>query len=65
MIMIKPCPFCGHDDVEIDEVSTSEFAVTCPECRVIGPVCGTIMESISFWNDRRGQESHHGSSQEH
>jgi Lar family restriction alleviation protein len=54
MIMIKPCPFCGHDDVEIDEVSTSEFSVTCPECRVIGPVCGTIMESISFWNDRRG-----------
>lgn len=33
MIQVSPCPFCGHDDVEIDEVSISEFAVDCPECQ--------------------------------
>ena len=52
-ITIHPCPFCGHDDVEIEEVSISEFAVCCPECRAIGPILPTVMEAISFWNDRR------------
>ena len=55
MTTINLCPFCGHDDVEIDEVGVTEYAVTCPECRCIGPICGTVMESISYWNDRRGQ----------
>ncbi len=54
-ITILPCPFCGHDDVEIEEVSISEFAVCCPECSCIGPVCDTVMEAISYWSDRRGQ----------
>lgn len=51
-LTILPCPFCGHDDVEIDEVGISEFAVDCPECRAIGPICGTVMEAISDWNKR-------------
>lgn len=52
-IAIQPCPFCGHDDVEIDEVAPSVFSIACPECGAIGPDRGTVMESISFWNDRR------------
>ena len=54
-ITILPCPFCGHDDVEIEEVSLSEFAVCCPECSRIGPLRDTVMEAISYLNDRRGQ----------
>lgn len=54
--IMLPCPFCGHEDVEIDEVTTQEFAVDCPECRCIGPIRDTVMEAISFWNDRRGNE---------
>lgn len=50
-LAVNPCPFCGHDDVEIGEVSISEYAVDCPECRAIGPICGTVMESITRWND--------------
>lgn len=49
-LTINNCPFCGHNDVEIDEVAVTEYAVTCPECRAIGPICGDIMESISAWN---------------
>lgn len=42
MITIQNCPFCGHDDVEIEEVGHAEFSVTCPECRAIGPVRSEI-----------------------
>lgn len=49
-LTIHSCPFCSHNDVEIDEVALTEYAVTCPECRAIGPICGDIMESISAWN---------------
>lgn len=49
-VTINDCPFCGHADVEIGEVSTYEFAVECPVCRCIGPICGSVMESITEWN---------------
>lgn len=45
-ITVNDCPFCGHADVEIDEVSTYEFAVECPECRCIGPICGSVLGVI-------------------
>lgn len=57
MITIKPCPFCGNGDVEIDEVGTGEFALLCPECRCIGPICDTVMEAIKYWNTRDNQEA--------
>lgn len=49
-VEIKNCPFCGHEDVEIDEISPSEFAVTCQECSAIGPASGDVMGAISAWN---------------
>lgn len=49
-IQINACPFCGHDDVEIGEVSPSEFAVDCPDCRCIGPISGDIKGAIDAWN---------------
>lgn len=52
-IHIAACPFCGFDDVEIDEVRIGEFAVDCPKCEAIGPIKPSEMEAISYWNDRR------------
>jgi hypothetical protein len=52
-IIVKDCAFCGSENVEIDEVGVAEFAVSCQECRCIGPIQGTVMEAISYWNDRR------------
>ena len=49
-ITVSPCPFCNHDDVEIGEVSISEYAVECNECRCIGPIEGDIMGAIAAWN---------------
>ena len=54
MTIVLRCPFCSHEDVEIDEVGVGEFAVDCPECRAIGPIMPTVMEAIIYWNDRRG-----------
>jgi len=50
MTTINPCPFCNHDDVELDEVRPGEYAVDCPECECIGPIQSEIMEAIKFWN---------------
>lgn len=37
MSEISNCPFCGHEDVELDEIEPGRYAVTCPECECIGP----------------------------
>lgn len=49
--VVMPCPFCGHDDVELDEVDVGCFAVCCPECEAIGPVSRESIEAaIALWN---------------
>ncbi|MEN6586849.1 MAG: Lar family restriction alleviation protein [Sulfuricella sp.] len=53
-IIVSDCVFCGSPNVEIYEVGLNEFAVNCEECRCIGPIQDTVMEAISYWNDRRG-----------
>lgn len=51
MTTVMPCPFCGHDDVEIDEVDRGCFAVCCPECEAMGPVSRICVENaIEGWN---------------
>lgn len=51
---IKPCPFCGHDDVEVDEISPGRFAITCPECEAIGPASEvSVNAAVLHWNVRQ------------
>lgn len=57
-ITVKDCPFCGAENIEIDEVGTAEYAVTCQECRAIGPILGDVMEAINTWNTRRKEPLH-------
>lgn len=49
-ITVHNCPFCDHDDVEIDEYSTGAFLIECPNCRSCGPISDTIMAAIAAWN---------------
>lgn len=51
-IHIAPCPFCSHDDVEIEEIRPGEYSVDCPDCEAIGPIKPSTMEAIDAWNTR-------------
>lgn len=62
---IAVCPFCGHDDPEIDNVSLAldtegrqalVHALVCPGCGCIGPhdpaVAQSAEEALKRWADR-------------
>jgi Lar family restriction alleviation protein len=53
---INPCPFCGHDDVEIDEIEIGIIAICCFECLTIGPHqdgMQSVELAIEKWNRRK------------
>jgi hypothetical protein len=50
MTTIKNCPFCDHDDVEVNEIEPGRFAIDCPECECIGPFCDSTDDAIRAWN---------------
>lgn len=55
-IVILPCPFCGNDDVVVDEVKTNVITITCEECQVIGPhddLDQSLEVAIQRWNARK------------
>ena len=55
-IVILPCPFCGNDDVVVDEVKPNVIAITCEECQVIGPHANldqSLEIAIARWNERK------------
>ena len=56
MTTINSCPFCGAEDVEIDEVRPGEYAVDCPECECIGPIKPEVMSAIKAWNGAPQQQ---------
>lgn len=52
-ITIHPCPFCGYDDVCIDEIAPGIAAICCDNCQAIGPHqdgAQTVEEAIEKWN---------------
>ena len=55
-IVILPCPFCGNDDVVVDEVKPNVIAITCDECQMIGPHADldqSLEVAIQRWNERK------------
>jgi len=55
-ITTLPCPFCGYDDVEYNEIELGIVAICCPECMTVGPHqdgAQTHDEAREKWN-RRG-----------
>jgi Lar family restriction alleviation protein len=65
---IKACPFCGSDEVSAgksSEYPTDRKAwVTCHNCYTAGPVAGTEIDAIRYWNDRAGDRQSVASSTE-
>lgn len=53
---INSCPFCGHEDVEVDEIEIGIIAICCPECLAIGPHqdgAQSVEVAIEKWNRRK------------
>ena len=53
---IDPCPFCGHLDIEVDEIELGIIAICCPECMAIGPHqdgMQSVELAIEKWNRRK------------
>ena len=53
---LRPCPFCGSDDVEVVQLMPdSGFMTVCSKCPAsIG--AKTKDEAINLWNRRAGNE---------
>ena len=55
-IVIAACPFCGNEDVLVDEVKPNVISITCEECQVIGPHADldqSLEVAIQRWNERK------------
>lgn len=51
---LKPCPFCGSNKVEIENITTDRVAAFCGYCGVVGPHTSLgSAEAIKRWNMRR------------
>lgn len=48
MTKLKPCPFCGSDNLEVHR-----FYVTCEDCMTDGPMCCVENAAIDSWNIRK------------
>jgi Lar family restriction alleviation protein len=53
---LKPCPFCGSLDLEVDHLGDEErpfFVVSCSTCEAEGPISRTELRARQAWNTRR------------
>ena len=50
-IKLKPCPFCGSDDVVVEETYTSGY-VRCRDCGAEGGFRYSHDEAVAAWNRR-------------
>ena len=61
---IKPCPFCGSDDIDADviyfpyrtELTKSVWLVHCLKCHALGPIHIERTGAIAAWNTRDDDE---------
>lgn len=52
---LKPCPFCGSNDLTICyNVLRTYTCVNCYKCGAEGGGCETKEEAIEAWNERVG-----------
>lgn len=48
---LKPCPFCGNEDVAL-KYERDEDCILCSRCFTEGPYCDSGEEAIAAWNRR-------------
>lgn len=50
----ETCPFCGSNDVALQDTQDGGFYVECLSCRAEGPFTCSRVSAISAWNIRKG-----------
>lgn len=50
---LKPCPFCGSENVRFEG---EKHAVVCMRCKARGCIAPTEDASLDMWNDRAGDD---------
>lgn len=53
--MMRPCPFCGDRDVEVERTKahwgeSDIYEVVCNSCDIEGPAGDTQSQAIERWN---------------
>ena len=56
MAELKPCPFCGSDELWVDEIGGAYACVTCANCGCDGPGGMNTEEAYALWNRRAGED---------
>lgn len=52
---LKPCPFCGSRDVELQRLGDAYrrfFMVVCDVCEAEGPIARSSTRASEAWNTR-------------
>ncbi|WP_429885353.1 Lar family restriction alleviation protein [Geoalkalibacter halelectricus] len=49
---IQPCPFCGFDDSQWEDVEGEFLRLACPECAACGPPADSHATAAALWNRR-------------
>jgi hypothetical protein len=53
---LKPCPLCGDQHPELEEINPGQWAVACTFCSGIGPyprlADQSVDEAVRQWNIR-------------
>lgn len=59
MQKLKPCPFCGSENLEIaiNSIMVNPYYVWCFDCNAIGPDEKTKTKAIKKWNARANESS--------
>ena len=52
MSELKPCPFCGCEDIEEFNFCGDLFYVQCTNCSGCVGACDTAEEAVEEWNRR-------------
>lgn len=55
-----PCPFCGSDDVIVDDSEPLMVSVDCQACEVRTNCHGDAREALAVWNRRQPRKTQEG-----
>jgi len=52
---IKPCPFCGSDEIEIEQTHPEAIWFRCSNCGAETSAADHVDKALSIWNQRYEQ----------